>query len=209
MVSAFGAARHGRADERQQRPTARRGGRRSTASGSATGWRDALSLVIMTSVLGNMIASHNAVVRIQYGMGRAKALPSAFGRTGARQTPYFAICVQIAVSVIVTLVMGVRLEHDEGVRLPRLHQRAGGRRRVHPGPAGGDGLLPQGRAGEGDRAEPRDPGGRHRDPRCRRSTRPSIPNPGAPLKWSPYVILGWTLLGGIYLLVRDASRPTA
>ena len=66
-----------------------------------------LSLVIITSVLGNMIASHNAVVRIQYGMGRAKALPSAFGLTGKRQTPYFAICVQIAVSVVVTLIMGL------------------------------------------------------------------------------------------------------
>src|SRR6202035_1935470 len=75
-------------------------------AGLGTGWRDALSLVIMTSVLGNTIASHNAVVRIQYGMGRAKALPAAFGRTGPRKTPYFAICVQIAVSLIVTLIMG-------------------------------------------------------------------------------------------------------
>jgi hypothetical protein len=32
------------------------------------------------------------------------------------------------------------------------------------------------------------------------------PNPGAPLMWSPYVIVGWTLLGGIYLLARDARR---
>src|SRR6201999_1493704 len=76
-------------------------------AGLGNGWRDALSLVIMTSVLGNMIASHNAVVRIQYGMGRARALPAAFGRTGARQTPYFAICVQIAISVVVTLIMGL------------------------------------------------------------------------------------------------------
>src|SRR5581483_5437316 len=75
--------------------------------GLGNGWRDALSLVIMTSVLGNMIASHNAVVRIQYGMGRAKALPSAFGLTGKRQTPYFAISVQIALSLAVTLIMGL------------------------------------------------------------------------------------------------------
>src|SRR5581483_8051088 len=74
--------------------------------GLGSGWRDALSIVIMTSVLGNLIASHNCVVRIQYGMGRACALPVAFGRTGRRQTPYVAICVQIAVSLAVTLIMG-------------------------------------------------------------------------------------------------------
>ena len=32
------------------------------------------------------------------------------------------------------------------------------------------------------------------------------PNPGPPLKWSPYVILGWTILGGIYLIVRHVQR---
>lgn len=29
------------------------------------------------------------------------------------------------------------------------------------------------------------------------------PNPGAPLEWAPYIILAWTMLGGIYLLVRN------
>ena len=43
--------------------------------GLGVGWRDALSLVIIISILGNTIASHNAVVRIQYGMGRAGAMP--------------------------------------------------------------------------------------------------------------------------------------
>jgi hypothetical protein len=34
------------------------------------------------------------------------------------------------------------------------------------------------------------------------------PNPGAPLKWSPYIIVGWTLLGAIYLMARNAQRHT-
>ena len=134
--------------------------------GLGSGWRDALSLVIIISILGNTIASHNCVVRIQYGMGRAKALPSAFGRTGARQTPYFAICVQIGLSVLVTLIMGARLEHDDGVRVPRLHQRARRRRRVHPDPARRDGLLPACRAGGWGRAQPARARGRDRDPRA-------------------------------------------
>jgi hypothetical protein len=34
------------------------------------------------------------------------------------------------------------------------------------------------------------------------------PNPGAPLKWSPYIIVGWTVLGAIYLMARNAQRHT-
>jgi amino acid transporter len=173
--------------------------------GLGSGWRDALSLVIMTSVLGNTIASHNAVVRIQYGMGRAKALPGAFGRTGTRQTPYFAISVQIAVSVIVTLVMGgvwntttafgflgftnglagavafILILLAAMVYFHKVEPEKGILRNLVI-PAVGIGILI-----------------------------PAVytafyPNPGAPLKWSPYVIVGWTLLGGIYLLARNARR---
>ncbi|HEX3874682.1 MAG TPA: APC family permease [Solirubrobacteraceae bacterium] len=173
--------------------------------GLGSGWRDALSLVIMTSVLGNTIASHNAVVRIQYGMGRAKALPSAFGRTGTRQTPYFAISVQIAVSVIVTLVMGGAWNTTKAFGFLGFTNGLAGAvafilillaamvyfHKVEPEkgylrnlviPAVGIAILI-----------------------------PAVytafyPNPGAPLKWSPYVIVGWTLLGGIYLLARDARH---
>jgi amino acid transporter len=173
--------------------------------GLGSGWRDALSLVIMTSVLGNTIASHSAVVRIQYGMGRARALPSAFGRTGRRQTPYFAISVQIAVSVIVTLVMGGVWDTTKAFGFLGFTNGLAGAvafilillaamvyfHKVEPEkgilrnlviPAVGIGILI-----------------------------PAVytafyPNPGAPLKWSPYVIVGWTLLGGIYLLARDARR---
>jgi amino acid transporter len=175
--------------------------------GLGNGWRDALSLVIMTSVLGNTIASHNAVVRIQYGMGRAKALPAAFGRTGARSTPYFAICVQIGVSVIVTLVMGGAWNTTKAFGFLGFTNGLAGAvafilillaamvyfHKVEPEkgilrnlviPALGIAILV-----------------------------PAVytafyPNPGAPLKWSPYIIVGWTVLGGIYLLARNARRQT-
>jgi amino acid transporter len=173
--------------------------------GLGSGWRDALSLVIMTSVLGNTIASHNAVVRIQYGMGRAKALPSAFGRTGARKTPYFAISVQIAISVVVALVMGAAWDTTKAFGFLGFTNGLAGAvafilillaamvyfQKVEPEqgfvrnlliPAVGIAILV-----------------------------PAVytafyPNPGAPLKWAPYIIVGWTILGGFYLIARNARR---
>ena len=174
-------------------------------AGLGTGWRDALSLVIMTSVLGNMIASHNAVVRIQYGMGRARALPAAFGRTGKHQTPAFAIYVQIGVSVIVTLVMGLAWNTTSAFGFIGFTNGLAGAiafilvlvaamfyfHRVEPEqgivrnlviPAVGVAILI-----------------------------PAVytafyPDPGPSLKWAPYVIIAWTVLGGIYLVVRHAQR---
>jgi amino acid transporter len=174
-------------------------------AGLGDGWRDALSLVIITSVLGNLIASHNAVVRIQYGMGRAKALPEAFGRTSSRQTPAFAICVQIAVSVVVALVSGFAWDTTKAFGFLGFTNGLAGAvafiivllsamvyfHKVEPEkgivrnlvlPAIGIAILA-----------------------------PAVytafyPNPGPPLKWAPYVIIGWTILGGIYLLVRESQR---
>ena len=173
--------------------------------GLGNGWEDALSLVIMTSVLGNMIASHNAVVRIQYGMGRAKALPSQFGLTGARQTPYFAICVQIAISLAVTLIMGLAWNET----------KAFGFLGFTNGLAGAVAFILVLLAAMAyfTRVEPE-------KGIVRNLLIPFIgiailvpavytafyPNPGEPLKWSPYVILGWTLLGGVYMLARDRAK---
>jgi amino acid transporter len=170
--------------------------------GLGNGWRDALSIVIMTSVLGNLIASHNAVVRIQYGMGRAGGLPAAFGRTSSRGTPSFAICVQIAVSLVVTLVMGLAWNTSKAFGFLGFTNGLAGAvafmlvllaamvyfHRVEPEkgllrnllvPAVGIAILV-----------------------------PAVytafyPSPGAPLKWVPYIIIGWTILGGAYLVVRD------
>ena len=164
--------------------------------------------MIITSVLGNLIASHNAVVRIQYGMGRALALPAAFGRTGSRQTPVFAICVQIGVSLLVTLIMGGFWNATKAFGFLGFTNGLAGAvafilvllaamfyfHRVEPDagviqnllvPAIGIAILI-----------------------------PAVytafyPNPGQPLKWAPYVILGWTVLGGAYLVVRDRGKHAA
>jgi len=71
-------------------------------------WRDALQIVAVTSVLGNLIASHNCVVRIEYGMGRAGAFPGPMGWTAKRlRTPYVAIIFQTICSL--AIVIGVAL----------------------------------------------------------------------------------------------------
>ncbi|HEV2953703.1 MAG TPA: APC family permease, partial [Candidatus Dormibacteraeota bacterium] len=68
-------------------------------------WRDALQVVAVTSVLGNLIASHNCIVRIQYGMGRARALPGPLGWTNARyKTPVVAIVFQTCASILIVVV---------------------------------------------------------------------------------------------------------
>jgi amino acid transporter len=171
--------------------------------GLGEGWRDVLSLTIMVSVLGNTIASHNAVVRIQYGMGRAKALPSAFGKTGAvRQTPYVAICFQIAVSLLVTLIMGGAWDVTTAFGfLGFTNGLAGAVAFI---------LILVAAMAFFHRAEPEQGW-------LRNLALPAVgiaillpavytafyPNPGPTLKWAPWVILAWTALGAAYHL---ASR---
>lgn len=70
-------------------------------------WVDILELMLPISILSNTIASHNSVVRIQYGMGRAGALPRQLGWTlPRRRTPYVAILLQMSVALAITLVAG-------------------------------------------------------------------------------------------------------
>jgi amino acid transporter len=178
-----------------------------TRVGLGSGWRDALSLVIMISVLGNTIASHNCVVRIQYGMGRANALPSAFGRTSTRQTPYFAICAQIALSVVVTLVMGGAMSATAAFGFLGFTNGLAG--------AAAFILILLGAMVYFHKAEPE-------KGMVRNLLIPAVgiailipaiytafyPAPPAPEKWAPYIILAWTALGGVYLLVRNRGGHT-
>jgi amino acid transporter len=72
------------------------------------GWVDVLELLIVFSILSNTIASTNSVVRIQYGMGRARALPRQLGWTlPDRRTPYVAIGVTMAVGLALSLIPGL------------------------------------------------------------------------------------------------------
>lgn len=71
------------------------------------GWTQALALSAIVSILSNVIASFNAVVRLEYGMGRAHALPALLGRTLQRaQTPFVAILVQAALSFLIAFGIG-------------------------------------------------------------------------------------------------------
>jgi amino acid transporter len=168
----------------------------------SNGWRNALQLVTIVSILGNTIASHNAVVRIQYGMGRAGALPRPLGRTHPRfNTPHVAIGVQTGVSLAVTLFAGSYWGATTSfgflgfliglaaaiafilvlvAALRYFH-------REHPDagiwsnyvfPVVGILIL---------------------IPVVYTSF---YPNPGYPLKWAPWVIVGWVLAGAAYLVWR-------
>ena len=73
-----------------------------------SGWVKVLEVLIVFSILSNTIASTNSVVRIQYGMGRARGLPRQFGWTlPGRQTPYVAIGVTMALGIAITLIAGL------------------------------------------------------------------------------------------------------
>jgi amino acid transporter len=72
------------------------------------GWVDVLEILIVFSILSNTIASTNSVVRIQYGMGRARALPRQLGWTlPGRRTPHVAIVLTIATGLAITLIPGL------------------------------------------------------------------------------------------------------
>jgi amino acid transporter len=170
------------------------------------GWRDALQLVTVVSILGNLIASHNAVVRIQYGMGRARALPGPLGWTHRRfRTPYVAICLQTGLSLAITLFAGFYWSETTSfgflafliglaaavafilIMLAALRYFHRVDRGAHPVrnyliPLVGIVIL-----------------------------LPAVytsfhPNPGYPLKWAPWVIVGWVVAGGIYLVWRESRH---
>jgi len=171
-----------------------------------SGWRDALQLVTVVSILGNTIASHNAVVRIQYGMGRAGALPHPLGWTHPRfRTPYVAIGLQSGVSLVIALVAGAIWTASTAfgflgfliglaaavafililvaaVRYFHRENRAAGALRNYVIPIIGIVVL-----------------------------LPAVytsfyPSPGYPLLWAPWLILIWVGLGIIYLVWRGFRR---
>src|ERR1700730_8571561 len=172
----------------------------------STPWRDALQIVAVTSVLGNLIASHNCVVRIQYGMGRARDLPGPLGWTSRRfRTPHVAILVQTAGSVVIIALVGVLwkataafgfISFLEGlaasvafilimaaaIRYFHLRHRGDGALKNYVIPVVGIVILI-----------------------------PAIytsfyPNPGPPLNVAPWVMVGWLLVGAIYLFWRERQH---
>jgi amino acid transporter len=170
------------------------------------GWRTALQLVTIVSILANTIASHNAVVRIEYGMGRAGALPRALGWTHRRyRTPVMAIAVQSGLSLLITLGAGLIwdpatafgflgfmiglaaavafiLIMAAALRYFHRERSAEGAGRNYVIPALGILIL---------------------IPVVYTSF---YPNPGYPLNIAPWLIVGWVVLGAIYLWWRESRR---
>jgi amino acid transporter len=170
------------------------------------GWRDALQIVAVTSVLGNLIASHNCVVRIQYGMGRAGAFPRQMGWTLPRfRTPYVAITFQTVCSL--AIVIGVAILWNATTAFGFIS--------FIEGLAGSAAFILIMAAGVRyfHRIQP-DAGV------LRNWVVPIVgililipavytsfyPNPGSPLNIGPWVIVGWLVIGGVYLIWRESKH---
>jgi amino acid transporter len=170
------------------------------------GWLDVLQVAIVLSIFSNLLASTNSVVRIQYGMGRARALPRALGWTlPRRRTPYVAILVQTAATLALTLIPGLvwspeslfaflGFEIGFAAAVSFILIAIAALRYFHRVP---------------DRAGA-----------FRNYVVPAIsivilipvvytsfyPSPGYPLKWAPWVAVGWLLVGVAFLAVRSGRR---
>lgn len=170
------------------------------------GWRTALQLVTIVSILANTIASHNAVVRIEYGMGRAGALPRALGWTHRRfRTPVVAIAIQSGLALAVTLIAGLVWDPTTAfgflgfmiglaaavafILIMAAALRYFHRERREEGPVKNY-LLPV-------------LGILILIPVVYTSF---YPNPGYPLNVAPWIIVGWVVLGAVYLFWRESRR---
>jgi amino acid transporter len=167
-----------------------------------SGWVDVLEVLIVLSILSNTIASTNSVVRLQYGMGRARALPRPIGWTlPGRRTPYIAIAVTMAVGLAITLIPGLIWTPTSlfaflsfgvgfaaaiafimialaGIRYFRIAKpRAGLFRRLIVPVIAVIILIPV-------------------------VYTSFYPDPGYPLKWAPRAVIIWLALGVVYLVWR-------
>ncbi len=70
------------------------------------GYAIAVDLAGISALIAVLIAAHTANFRVLYVMGREKVLPAAFGRLSRYKTPYIAVMVYGALSIIVTLAAG-------------------------------------------------------------------------------------------------------
>jgi amino acid transporter len=170
------------------------------------GWVDVLEVLIVFSILSNTIASTNSVVRIQYGMGRARALPRQLGWTlPNRRTPYVSIILTLGISLAVTLIPGLVWSPTSlfaflgfgigfaaavafiviaiaALRYFQLaHAGAGTFRRWVVPIVAVVILLPV-------------------------AYTSFYPNPGYPLNWAPRMVLIWLAVGLVYLVWRVARR---
>jgi len=170
------------------------------------GWVDVLEVLIVLSILSNTIASTNSVVRIQYGMGRAHALPRQLGWTlPSRRTPYVAIAVTMTMSLAITLIAG-------GVWSPVSLFAFGG---FAIGFAAAVAFIVIAISALVYFHKVSDGAGAFRNwavpiiaavillPVVYTSF---YPDPGYPLKWAPRMVIGWLAVGIVYLVWRVRSK---
>jgi len=170
------------------------------------GWVDVLEVLIVLSILSNTIASTNSVVRIQYGMGRAHALPRQLGWTlPSRRTPYVAIAVTMTMSLAITLIAG-------GVWSPVSLFAFGG---FAIGFAAAVAFIVIAISALVYFHKVSDGAGAFRNwavpiiaavillPVVYTSF---YPDPGYPLKWAPRMVIGWLAVGIVYLIWRVRSK---
>jgi len=170
------------------------------------GWVDVLEVLIVLSILSNTIASTNSVVRIQYGMGRAHALPRQLGWTlPGRRTPYVAIAVTMTMSLAITLIAG-------GVWSPVSLFAFGG---FAIGFAAAVAFIVIAISALVYFHKVSDGAGAFRNwavpiiaavillPVVYTSF---YPDPGYPLKWAPRMVIGWLAVGIVYLVWRVRSK---
>jgi amino acid transporter len=171
-----------------------------------SGWVDVLLVMIVLSILSNTIASHNSVVRIQYGMGRARALPRQLGYTHPRlRTPHVAILAQMTLSVAIMLFCGLVWSPESVFGfIGFMIGLAAALSFILIGVAALRYFL--------ETAPEHSPWRNYGVPALAILILTPVvitsfePSPGAPLKWAPFVILGWVVLGAVYLLYREARR---
>jgi amino acid transporter len=169
-------------------------------------WVDILEVLIVLSILSNTIASTNSVVRIQYGMGRARALPRQLGWTlPTRRTPYVAIGVTMTLSLAITLIAG-------SVWTPTSLFAFGG---FAIGFAAAVAFIMIAVAAVVYFHKVSDGAGAFRNwgvpiiaavillPVVYTSF---YPDPGYPLKWATRLVIGWLIVGVVYLVWRITSR---
>jgi amino acid transporter len=169
-------------------------------------WVDILEVLIVLSILSNTIASTNSVVRIQYGMGRARALPRQLGYTlPSRRTPYVAIGMTMSVSLAITLIAG-------SVWSPTSLFAFGG---FAIGFAAAIAFIMIALAAVMYFRKVSDGAGWFRNwgvpiiaavillPVVYTSF---YPDPGYPLKWAPRLVIGWLIAGVVYLAWRISTK---
>jgi amino acid transporter len=70
------------------------------------GYAVAVDLAGISALIAVLIAAHTANFRVLYVMGRERVLPEALGRLSRYKTPYVAVFVYAALSILITLVAG-------------------------------------------------------------------------------------------------------